>query len=129
MVFTPNKQVPISGIANICRFLSRQFCPEIYESLEPVQSSQADTWLDTLSLSYIHGNSKEKGSVLRQLNSALGSKEFLIGPSLTLGDVVVYCVLGNEKNLKIANNVKKWMKRCHSVPELVTVPCLYLDDS
>ena len=126
MMYAPGKQVPVSGIANICRFLSRQFRPEIYESHDPTVCGQTDTWLDSLSLSYIHGNAKEKGSVLRQLNSTLGSKNCLTGECPTLADVVLYSVLGNEKGLKISSNVKKWMNYCHEIQEMKSVPCLYL---
>ena len=129
MVYLPGKQVPVSGIANIGRFLSRQFCPEIYESLDPLISGQSDTWLDSVSLSYLHGNAKERGSVLRQLNSALGNSEFLTGQSPTLADVVLYGVIGDDKGLKVAGNVKKWMKRCHQLPEMELIPCLYLDQA
>ncbi len=126
MMFAPGKQIPVSGIANISRFLSRSYYPEIYESLKPSLSSQNDTWLDLLSLSYLHGNAKEKSSVLRQLNSALGSKEFLTGSSPALADIVLYCVFGNEKGLKIGSNVKKWMVRCHQLAIVQAVPCGYL---
>lgn len=128
MILTPNKQIPVSGIANICRFLSRRFCPEIYESFDPKISAQIDTWLDSLSLSYIHGNAKEKGAVLRRMNSSLGSAEFLTGNTLTLADVVLFCVLGNERGIKIGGNVKKWMKHCHNVTPLVSVSCFYLNE-
>lgn len=125
MICSPGKQVPITGLSNICRYISRQYCPSIYESLPPTISSQSDTWLDLFSLSYLHGNAKEKGSVLRQLNSALGSKDYLTGDTPTIADIVLYGVIGNETDVKLTGNVKKWMNRCHGIPEAKTIPCLY----
>lgn len=127
MMCSPGKQVPISGISNICRYLSRQYCAEIYESLPPAISSQSDTWLDLFSLLYLYGNAKEKGSVIRQMNSALGSKGFLTGDAPTLADIVLYGIIGTEKGVKVTGNVKKWMVRCHGVTEMKTFPCLYIE--
>ena len=126
MVVKPNRQTQIAGITNISRYLSRRFCPELYESLDPKATSSVDRWMDLVTLSYLHGNSKEKASVLRQMNSDLGSSNFLTGPHPNLADVVAYGVLGNQASLKLGGNVKEWMTRCHSRQEFNTIPCLYL---
>ncbi len=126
MMYAPGKQIPVSGIANICRFLSRQFCPEVYESFDHTVCGQTDYWLDSLSIAYLHGNAKEKGSVLRQLNSALGSKDYVTGTCPTLADIVLFSIIGNDKGLKMSANVKNWMNYCHRVQEMKYVPCLYL---
>ena len=127
MIVSPHRQTPVQGIANICRYLSRQFCPEIYESLNPVNASQIDSWLDSVSCSYINGNAKEKASVLRHMNSSLGSSPFLTGDALTLADIIAYSVIGTLQGLKIGANIKTWMKTCHSTVALNQIPCFYLN--
>ena len=123
MIVSPNKQVPIKGIANICRYLSREYCPQLYESLGPITSSQIDMWLDSVTLSYINGNAKEQMSVLRHMNSCLGSEEFLTGKSITLADIVIYSILVNQPSAKSRNNIKSWIKRCNSQEQLKSIPC------
>lgn len=126
MVAKPNRQTQILGIANISRYLSRQFCPELYESLGPKTSSIIDSWMDSITLSYLHGSAKEKASVLRRMNSVLGSSNFLTSAQSNLADLVVYGILSNQAGLKFGGNVKEWMVRCHSQQDLSTIPCLYL---
>jgi hypothetical protein len=117
MIVLPYKQVPIKGIANICRYLSRQFSPGLYELFDVVKSSMVDSWLDSFSYSYINGNAKEKASVLRHMNSCLGNASYLIGDEFSLADLVIYCSLSRDSN-KMPSNVKSWMKRCHSLPQV-----------
>lgn len=128
MIVSPNKQVPIKGIANICRYLSRQFCGDLYEDqTDPVKASQIDVWLDLLTTSFIYGNAKEKGSVLRNMNACLGTCVFLTGNGLSLADIVLYSVIGTEGDHKLGSNVKQWIKRCQEVIQLAQIPCAYLE--
>ena len=125
----PQSHTPIQGLANICRFLCRMFCPELYEDLGNDAASQIDSWLDSISLSFIHGNAKEKSSVLRHMNSSLGSAPFLYSKSPTAADVLAYSILAPQEGLKVGGNVKSWMRRCHSLSQMSSVPCLYLAES
>ena len=109
MVVSPGQQIPVEGLANISRYLSRQFCPNLYESLPPLTASQIDSWLDSLS-TYVHGNAKEKASVLRSLNATLGTSSYLVGDFPTLCDIVLCPVI--KAGSKLGNNVKTWIKRC-----------------
>lgn len=129
MVVSPHNQTPVEGIANISRYISREFCPDLYESLDAAVASQIDGWLDLLCVSLACGSSKEKSSVMRRLNAQLGSSPFLVGGTLTLADVVAYAVLCNtDAGLKLSANVKQWLKRLQSVPELSCLPCSWLPD-
>lgn len=126
MIVSPSKQVPVKGLANICRYLSRQFCPELYESKSPVDASLTDSWLDALTSSYLYGSTKGKSSFFRNMNACLGKTLFLTGSEPTLADVVVYSVIGTQHGLKFGANVDTWMRRCHGVKEMVEVPFVYL---
>ena len=126
MIVKPNRQTQIEGITNIGRYLSRRFCPDLYESLGLKTASSIDSWMDSISLSYLHGSAKEKASVLRRMNSDLGSSKFLTGAYPSLADLVAYGILSNQAGLKLGGNVKEWMARCHSQEEFSTIPCLYL---
>lgn len=115
MVVCPGQQIPVEGLANISRYLSRQFCPNLYESLPPLTASQIDSWLDSLS-TYVHGNAKEKASVLRSLNATLGTSPYLVGDAPTLCDIVLCPVI--RAGSKLGNNVKAWVKRCDATLKL-----------
>ena len=116
MVITPRKHTPIEGIIPICRYLAREYCPDLFpESTNPLLASQIDSSLDSFSFSYLNGNAKEKASVLRHMNSSLGSSPYLVGTTPTLADVVYFATLVSQSGLKLGGNVKDWMKRCHTL--------------
>ena len=124
MVVSPHNQTPVEGVANIARYLCREFCPNLYEGLGPETASQVDSWLDTVTRSLSNGTSKEKTSVLRRLNSHLGSASYLVGEGVTLADIVVYSAMCSQDGLKPTANVKRWMKRLQlAVPALACIPC------
>lgn len=127
MMVSPHNQTPVEGTANIARYLCREFCPELYEGLGPENSSKIDSWLDAVSGTMLYGGSKEKTSVMRRLNSHLGSANFLVGNQMTLADIVAYVVICNESGQKPTGNVKQWLKRCLAIPELADIPCNCLD--
>lgn len=123
MVISPHNQTPVEGVANIARYICRQYCPALYEDLGPMAASQIDSWLESVTGPMARGSSKEKASVMRKLNSHLGSSKFLAGDHLSVGDIVSYCVLANLDGVKPANNVKEWLKRLKgSFPYLNIVP-------
>ena len=109
MMVSPGRQIPIEGLANACRYLAREFCPEVYESLPHMTASRIDSWLDTLS-TYLQGSTKEKASVLRTMNATLGTSSYLVGNSPTLCDIVLCPAMRAAP--KLGNNVKAWVKRC-----------------
>ena len=76
------------------------------------------------------GSSKEKSSVMRHLNSQLGSTPFLAGGEVTLADIVAYPTLGDGLGmLKVTENVKSWMKRCRALPEFEGCPVIDFGDT
>lgn len=123
-------------MANICRYLCREYFPALYEevgggkenSSSAELASAMDSWMDSLSSVLSRGTGKEKASVLRRLNAQLGSSKFLVvGEQLTVADIVGFCEVCGQPDLKLPSNVKLWMKRVQcSVPSLCTVPCPYL---
>ena len=130
MVVSPHNQTPVRGIANISRYVCRLFCPELYEGSGHQQSALVDSWLDAVTGTYIFGSSKEKLSVLRRLNSHLGSCQFLAGDDVTLADVVAYAIIcGGPGGQKLTDNVKKWINCCRSRPEFQGVPTVNLTSS
>jgi hypothetical protein len=130
MVVSPHNQTPVRGIANIARYVCRLFCPELYEGQGHQQSALVDSWLDAVTGMYIFGSSKEKLSVLRRLNSHLGSCQFLAGDDVTLADVVAYAIIcGGPGGQKLTDNVRKWINCCQSRPEFQGVPTVNLTSS
>ena len=131
MVVAPQSHTPIQGLANICRYLCRMFCPELYEGLGTDAVGEIDSWMDSISLSFTHGNAKEKSSVLRHMNSSLGSSQFLLSSHTnpTAADILTYSVLAPKQGLKIGGNVKAWMRCCQNSPQMSSIPCLYLTES
>lgn len=130
MVLTPQRHTVVQGSANICRFLCRIYCPNLYEGLGAETACKIDNWLDLASLSFTCGNAKEKASVLRQMNSCLGNSSFLVDNKglLTAADLLLFSVIAPQEGLKCANNVKNWMKCCKDIPFLKSIPCLYASD-
>ena len=124
MVISPHNQTPVKGIANIARYICREFCPEYYEGNGPEQAALVDSWLDAVTGTYIYGSSKEKLSVLRRLNSHLGSSQFLVrNDDVTLADIVAYAVIcGGPGAQKLTDNVKRWINVCKNRPEFQEIP-------
>lgn len=123
MVVSPHNQTPIEGVVNIGRYICRQYCPALYEDQGPMAASQVDYWLDTVTRVLLRGSSKEKASVVRKLNSHLGSSSFLGGDMVSIGDIVSYIVLANLEGVKPTSNVKQWLKRIEkSFPSVTMVP-------
>ena len=114
MVVSSHNQTPVEGIANIARYFCRQYCPDFYEDLGPIASSQIDSWLELVCGTLIRGTSKEKASVMRKLNSQLGSSSYLVGEFLSIADIVSYSVICSLHGVKPTANVKQWLKRLQS---------------
>ena len=123
MVVSAHNQTPVEGIANISRYLCRQFCPKLYEGNGHEQAALIDSWLDAVAGTFIFGSSKEKTSIIRRLNSHLGSSQYLVGKDVSLADIVSYTVIcGASGEQKLTENVKKWIKSCQSRPEFQGIP-------
>lgn len=130
MVVSPHNQTPVEGIANILRYICREFSLELYEGNGLETAAKIDSWLDMITGTLVHGGAKEKASVMRRLNSHLGSASFLAGGKLSLADIVGYVVVCHGGGLKPTANVKQWLRRCRDqLPELAAIPCNCLSDS
>ena len=131
MVVSAHGQTPVEGVANIGRYLCREYFPALYDEGPNCAESASliDGWLDTVSTTLQRGSAKEKASVLRKFNAQLGSAQFLTGDQPTLADIVAYCAVCEQPGLKLPGNVKNWLKRVRSVvPGLNSAPCLYLSE-
>ena len=124
MIVSPHDQVPVEGIANIARYICRVYCPDLYEDLGLEAASMIDSWLDRIYHTFLVGNAKERASVVRNLNTWLGSNTWLVGEQFSLADLVAYCVISqNSKGLKLlGTNVERWMKNCSQHPLLTNIP-------
>lgn len=115
-------QVPVAGMANILRLLTRLFAQELYEGRGPSAAAQVDTWLDAATQQVVNGNSKERAAFLRQLNARLGSAEWLVGDTLSLADLFAFLALCQMSEVKAPGNVQKWAARCTVSPPLCSLP-------
>ena len=129
LLVSPHNQTPVEGVANISRYLCREYFPALYEEGPggAESASQVDSWLDLFSASLERGSAKEKSAVLRRLNSQLGSAQYLVGTQISVADMVGFCAVSGQPNLKLPGNVKQWLKRLKmTVPGLKCVPCSYI---
>ena len=123
MMVSVGSQVPVTGMANIMRFIVRLFAPELYEGDSPLVAAQVDMWLDLVTYQIVNGNVRSRGSVLRQLNSRLGSSKWLAGETFTLADLYTFVVLcGLNDPGKVPGNVQRWTKSCCEIPALTSLP-------
>jgi aminoacyl tRNA synthase complex-interacting multifunctional protein 2 len=130
MMVSPQSQTPVEGVANISRYLCREYYPALYDEEGrggAESASLIDSWLDLVSTTFQRGSAKEKASILRKLNAQLGSAQFLVGDQLSVADIVGFCAVCEQPGLKPPGNVKSWLQRVQrSVPGLATVPCPYI---
>ena len=117
-------QVPVVGMANILRLLTRLFAQELYEGRGPAAAAQVDTWLDAATQQFLNGNSKERAAFLRQLNARLGCANWLAGDALSLADIFVFTALCQTNEVKATGNVQNWAKRCTEATPLCSLPGL-----
>jgi hypothetical protein len=122
MVVSAGSQVPVVGMANILRFIGRLFGPELCGGGSPLVAAQVDSWLDLVTYQVVNGSVRSQGSVVRQLNSRLGSSKWLAGESFTLADLYAFVTLCELTGQKIPGNVQKWAKRCLEMPALASLP-------
>lgn len=126
MVVSPHNQTPVEGLANILRYLTREFCPSLYEGQGPQRASEIDSWVDTVTNVLLGGrcSAKEKASVARRMNSRLGGNGYLVGDQLSLADIIGYWAVCGQGAIKLTNNLKEWLFRVYeAVPSLGTFPC------
>jgi len=132
MVVSPHNQTPVTGQANICRYLCREYFPALYEESPGGldAAAQMDNWLDEVSTTLQRGSSREKASVVRRLNSHLGSASFLAATeSPSIADLVAFTVLSEQRGLKVPTNVKQWLKRVKAgTMNSDLCQCPYLED-
>ena len=129
MMVSPQSQTPVEGVANISRYLCREYFPILYEEGQggAESASLVDSWLDLMTTTLQRGSSKEKASVLRRLNGQLGSSQFLVGDQPSVADIVGFCAVCEQPGMKLPGNVKPWLQRVQrSMSGLAAVPCSYL---
>ena len=75
MVVSPHNQTPVQGLANVLRYLIREYCPSLYEGQGAGRASEIDSWMDTVTnvLLGSRSSAKEKASVAKKMNSRLGA--------------------------------------------------------
>ncbi|KAM9210513.1 aminoacyl tRNA synthase complex-interacting multifunctional protein 2 isoform 1-T1 [Dugong dugon] len=113
MKFSIQTMCPIEGEGNIARFLFSLFG----QKHNAVNLTLIDSWVDIAIFQLKEGSSKEKATVLRSMNSALGKSPWLVGNELTVADVVLWSVLQQTggANGTVPANVQKWMKSCENL--------------
>lgn len=112
MKFSVQSMCPIEGEGNIARFLF-SLLGQKYNALT---STLIDSWVDVAVFQLMEGSSKDKYSVLRLLNTALGKTSWLVGDDFTVADIVTWCAvreMGNANAVPV--NVLKWMNACENL--------------
>ncbi|XP_064118296.1 aminoacyl tRNA synthase complex-interacting multifunctional protein 2-like isoform X5 [Macrobrachium nipponense] len=115
LMVNPLHQTPISGEANIIRYVSRLFplsSPYNYEATGTFTLiTETDNLLDQLTNQMICGNNKERQAVLRLLNGRLGRASWLMGDKCSIVDVMAWsAVRQTGSEVGAPANVSKWYK-------------------
>ncbi|KAM4697370.1 aminoacyl tRNA synthase complex-interacting multifunctional protein 2 [Rhinophrynus dorsalis] len=118
MKFSIQNMCPIEGEGNIARFLFSL----LGNTFNAVSATLIDSWVDTAIFQLREGSNKEKASVLKAMNSALGKSPWLVGNELTIADIVSWCAVKQSDNsTAIPANVQKWMKACENLTSFKAV--------
>jgi len=109
LMLSTRLQSKITGDANIGRHLCRILCPQLYNEDDLDIAANIDKWIET-SVQMSNGNSKEKDSAVKAMNSHLGRNNYFCGETITLADVTILAsLLANSSYVKsLPKNVKKW---------------------
>lgn len=119
MMISPIIQAAIKGEVNIARYLARLLIPS-YDTGDPVIVTEIDSWLDLAHSSILHGNNKERQSILKAMNSCLGKQDFLVGENMTVADIVIWSTLCQTKlTTGLSTNVNKWWNKLSSYEPFV----------
>ncbi|CAI9720822.1 Hypothetical predicted protein [Octopus vulgaris] len=115
LMVNPEKQTFIYGEVNVARYFSRLINPS-YDK-DPVQSTLIDAWVDKASLLLYNGNAEQKNEMIKDLDSTLSKRKWLVGHDLSLADIVSWSGIQKNKLAKLVSpNVEVWMKTCASHP-------------
>lgn len=109
LMHDPKLQTRVVGDANIARYLARLLAPQLYNEDNVGAAADIDRWID-VSVQLCNGNSKEKDSVLKSMNSHLGKNDYFCDSCITLADITLLAaLLANNDHVKnLPKNVKKW---------------------
>ncbi|KAM6156298.1 aminoacyl tRNA synthase complex-interacting multifunctional protein 2 isoform 3-T3 [Rhynchocyon petersi] len=113
MKFSVQTMCTIEGEGNIARFLFSLFG----QKHDAVSLTLIDSWVDVAIFQLKEGSSKEKATVFRAMNSALGKTPWLVGHELTVADVVLWSVLRQTGGASgtLPTNVERWLKACENL--------------
>ncbi|KAB7496210.1 Aminoacyl tRNA synthase complex-interacting multifunctional protein 2 [Armadillidium nasatum] len=123
LMVNPLTQCAITGEGNILRYLSRlspRTSPLNYESGDLPEVTEVDYWLDLIQMKLLHGNNKEQQNALKQLNSKLGSSDWLNGKQFGVCDIFLWSVLKQldpQLSSSAPSNVGSWMKKISKIAE------------
>lgn len=118
MKFSVQKMCPIEGEGNIARFLFSLLGQEH----SAVDLTLMDSWVDTAMFQLRAGGAKERATVFRTMNAALGKSPWLVGGELSVADVVLWSVLRQMGggNGALPANVQKWAQACENLAPFST---------
>lgn len=112
----PGRQIAVSGVSNILRFLCRQ---QGYSSLYNEEQLETAALLDEiLSLvdsleQRIHGSStSDVGQLLNQVSGCLKSNSYLTGESISIADIALCSCLAAMDTNTIPNSLKSYLTNC-----------------
>ncbi|KAJ0001451.1 hypothetical protein NQD34_006471 [Periophthalmus magnuspinnatus] len=113
MKFSIQNMCSIEGEANVARFLFKLL--SVYPS-DPALATLVDSWVDTAFFQLAEGGPKERATVLRALNSALGRTPWVAGSDFSLADIACFCCM--QKCISASSapaNVQRWLKSCENL--------------
>jgi len=112
MMVAPHRQARIRGESSICRYFARLCHP--YDDAEATEATEIDTWTDAAK----YTSEKDFAAYLKSLSSRLSGRDWIIGNSLTIADIVNWAAIKSATfKTMIPPSVESWKKRCEGRPE------------
>lgn len=122
LMVSPAKQSVVTGEINIARYINRVLCPS-FDMDDIVMATYCDEWLDVAENSLLNGNSKQKTSALKNLNTRFKKNDWLVGSEFSFADAVMWSALHQSQQASSApEHVQKWLNACSALPLFKAVP-------
>ncbi|RZF35526.1 hypothetical protein LSTR_LSTR010217 [Laodelphax striatellus] len=112
LIISPLHHTAIRGEVNLLRYLERHLSP--VDSQDAIAATRLDSLLDRCHCLRHATTAKEKKSIVKALNAALGKGAWIGGTKeMGVADVALWSVLRCDRELELTQSLTKWVERCN----------------
>ncbi|XP_063218081.1 phenylalanine--tRNA ligase alpha subunit [Bacillus rossius redtenbacheri] len=122
LVVAPVGHTNVVGEVNVARHLARLLerrpgpAAAPYEGRGAAWAAQADAWLDR-AYDVTHGGPRERAEVVALARSTLSTREWLLGPAVSLADVCLWSALRQDDVAgTLPRELRRWLDKCSRHP-------------